>query len=512
MERVSDEVDTRDAGYRSLREACAAAQNEEKSLLKSLRRFQNEALGERLKAERAREQFELERSEVEMLEADRDRVQKELDEYEQNNKIQQYDAAELERTCNRLTWAVDEMLRENHALVQPRLAKMKKDLALAKQAFNRMSESFERDAHTKRVLLNRSGALSEEKQRLTTETQRAKEIFQKGSIEPERIRKQAECVHKAVEKLEQEISNMLEKNKGYDTELMRQSSKRKEAEEVRNSLLHKLELHCDTISHRQRDVDAVKTNVDIEKARTKQLTEIKIKLEINVKELEETARHETDALSMAKKELDILRRRYRKKQRIADTAREVLPTLKAQLTDCEHLLRSHVQSNNRTVDQIKVVKQDVDLGIARLLRQEGIEKSKRCGLECLLKDVSSMEDEIGSWSSEERRQNKLIVVLSAQREMKAREATRAQAAEKDTRKQVKVKELVILDMSKKAHEMTNRLKEFSALYDVVKNERNKYANLIQSSSQALAEMKEKIKILMNEVSCKSGTLHLNGIC
>ena len=84
-------------------------------------------------------------------------------------------------------------------------------------------------------------------------------------------------------------------------------------------------------------------------------------------------------------------------------------------------------------------------------------------------------------------------------EMKAREATRAQAAEKDTREQVKVKELVILDLSKKSNEVNNRLKEFSALYDVVKNERNKYVNLIQSSSQALAEMKEKIKILMNEV-------------
>merc|ERR1740130_2339177 len=47
--------------------------------------------------------------------------------------------------------------------------------------------------------------------------------------------------------------------------------------------------------------------------------------------------------------------------------------------------------------------------------------------------------------------------------------------------------------------MSHRLREFSVLYDVVKNERNKYVNLIQSSSQALAEMKEKIKILQNEV-------------
>lgn len=47
------------------------------------------------------------------------------------------------------------------------------------------------------------------------------------------------------------------------------------------------------------------------------------------------------------------------------------------------------------------------------------------------------------------------------------------------------------------------MKEFSALYEVVKNERNKYVNLIQSSSQALAEMREKIRILVNEVRAPS---------
>ena len=70
---------------------------------------------------------------------------------------------------------------------------------------------------------------------------------------------------------------------------------------------------------------------------------------------------------------------------------------------------------------------------------------------------------------------------------------RIQALEKETQEELKVKKLIILDLSKKFSETNSRLKEFSALYDVVKNERNKYVNLIQASSQALAEMKEKIK-------------------
>ncbi len=40
-----------------------------------------------------------------------------------------------------------------------------------------------------------------------------------------------------------------------------------------------------------------------------------------------------------------------------------------------------------------------------------------------------------------------------------------------------------MDLTKKCSETNNRLKEFSALYDVMKNERNNYVNLIQSSSQ-----------------------------
>ena len=64
---------------------------------------------------------------------------------------------------------------------------------------------------------------------------------------------------------------------------------------------------------------------------------------------------------------------------------------------------------------------------------------------------------------------------------------------------LKVKELVIIDLSKKHVETGARLREFSKLYDVVKADRNKYVNQIAASAQALAEMKEKIKILQNEV-------------
>lgn len=64
---------------------------------------------------------------------------------------------------------------------------------------------------------------------------------------------------------------------------------------------------------------------------------------------------------------------------------------------------------------------------------------------------------------------------------------------------LKTKQLQIQDHQKKNQEMQIKLKDFDKLYDVIKNERNKCVNLIQTSTQKSAEMKEKIKILQNEI-------------
>ena len=45
----------------------------------------------------------------------------------------------------------------------------------------------------------------------------------------------------------------------------------------------------------------------------------------------------------------------------------------------------------------------------------------------------------------------------------------------------------------------DRLRDHAKHYEVIKTERNKMVNLIQTSTQKAAEMREKIKILQNEI-------------
>jgi hypothetical protein len=121
-------------------------------------------------------------------------------------------------------------------------------------------------------------------------------------------------------------------------------------------------------------------------------------------------------------------------------------------------------------------------------------------LEEVLAAVEACESDIVKLTAERKKQGTLLGVLSAQRDIKARECTRIESKEQEARLLVVVKEHTTLDLTKSCAELANRFKEFSALHEVVKNERNKYINLIQSSTQALAEMREKIRILQNEVS------------
>lgn len=45
----------------------------------------------------------------------------------------------------------------------------------------------------------------------------------------------------------------------------------------------------------------------------------------------------------------------------------------------------------------------------------------------------------------------------------------------------------------------HRLKEFAGLYDAIRNERNKFVNLLHKAYQKVNEIKERLKMSLNEL-------------
>jgi hypothetical protein len=69
---------------------------------------------------------------------------------------------------------------------------------------------------------------------------------------------------------------------------------------------------------------------------------------------------------------------------------------------------SYRNENKEYQKNLQDLKQEVDIFIAKFLRQEGFEKDKRDGLEDLLDHIKNEENHIGQWSAEEHKQNKMI--------------------------------------------------------------------------------------------------------
>ena len=492
-------VDMYKSKYAQLHDYVIQTYEKEKNLLTRAKVMNQELLGERIQMEKQSIHRHEELQALSNLEKEKELSLKELHDCEERDMILSYELSHLEMELKESTERLEEMHKENQALVQPEIQKVTDSIASLKEDLASTERAYEAEKKRRADISARIDQVREEQAELEDEEAEKTSLLAKLQNDPERIRKQAAVVEKAVVNLDAELLRLEEKIKQCDTELDHQKMKRKEVEAVSNDLGRKLELHRKTIEQREKEVDTVRKTLDYERHQHQKLLEQKVELELKDKEARENLRHAMEQTTMANKEFDSLKRKIKKKQGMLDSALALLPGLETQRHDAESELATYKAECSKLKKTLKEMKQEVDVSIATFLQKEVLEKDKKEQLEQQLKVIKGLEVQITKWAAEEHRQNKTIQILSAQREIKAREASKAAALEKETREEVNVKELIIVDLGKKFSETNNRLKEFSALYDVVKNERNKYVNLIQASSQALAEMKEKIKILQNEV-------------
>ncbi|XP_065669149.1 coiled-coil domain-containing protein 146 isoform X2 [Hydra vulgaris] len=85
------------------------------------------------------------------------------------------------------------------------------------------------------------------------------------------------------------------------------------------------------------------------------------------------------------------------------------------------------------------------------------------------------------------------------REQKIRDYQKAELRHNKMKKELRLKELSVHDHAKMYSDVHRRLGDFSKLYNIIKNERNKFVNLFQTSTQCAAELQERAKVLQNEV-------------
>ncbi|KAJ1437485.1 MBO2, coiled coil flagellar protein [Ochromonadaceae sp. CCMP2298] len=485
--------------YKKLFAAAQSAKSHEQHLSRRLKNIENEILEEKIAIEKARIDETEETRHLQNTGEVRSSLQIQLESTEQKDTIAKFELFELKKVHEELTTSLSTMRQQNTQLVGPVVEKLGKEIVDLDEQMAQADESYSHEEAQRSGLHARLMELQAQKHEKQEFLRQKRDNLEVSEKEPGRLSRQIGSIESAKADMMGEHRTLQRRLKAQDLEQEAQAKRRSDAEKLRSTIIEKLDINRATLEERESDVGSMSANLDKAKALGHDMITRMVELNVKKRDSDNAHRHLTDQLMLSNKDFDVLKRQLKKKRSVAETVKSNLPVVEENLKDYDMQLKNMQDDRSKKFKDLQRSKNEVDQHMARLLQQEGSEGDRKHDLERTIAEMDELEATVVQWLAEGKRQSKLLGVLSAQRDIKARECTRIDLNERESKAQVRMKELVILDLTKRCNEISNRLKEFSALYEVVKNERNKYVNLIQSSAQALAEMREKIRILHNEV-------------
>ena len=485
--------------YAKLHEVVLKTYENEKNLLKKAKQLNQDLGAERSKLEKTAARAQEDSDAIAQLRAEMSKGESELALREERELLLQQEVHDLSSTRSDLENEVQTNQKRQAAELQPQIDTLEAAVAEARGELERHKAalrklSTEREEAAQRAQQLRSARTDIEAQRAQLSAQ-----YVKVKSEPEKMKKQADVVMTAAQGLQNEAEKLVVHLGVLESELATHAKKRKELEEEKMQMAMAVERHRAQIEQKERVADEFRKNLELsrEEATAAQAERVRLELEQKAQTLE--AKREQDGLNRRAKEYSSALKKTKKVEQQLQNAQNLLPFLKRQIEDAARQVAFFKGEKSKQMAAMEELRREVDIFINSFLKAEDVEAEKKEWLKQVLEEVKALAEELVVAAKEEREQRKIVAQLNGEREQKAREAAKAMSAAKETHEELKVKELVIMDLSKKHAETGARLREFSKLYDVVKSDRNKYVNQIQASAQALAEMKEKIKILQNEV-------------
>ncbi|XP_064230872.1 coiled-coil domain-containing protein 146 isoform X3 [Aotus nancymaae] len=161
---------------------------------------------------------------------------------------------------------------------------------------------------------------------------------------------------------------------------------------------------------------------------------------------------------------------------------EAIPKDDSTLSERRRELHKEVEVAKRNLVQQKILS-EIE---SELVEQQLAEENK------LLKDQENIKELVFNLVH-------ITQVKIDEKEQKSKDFLKAQQKYTNIVKEIKAKDLEIRIHKKKKCEIFRRLREFAKLYDTVRNERNKFVNLLHKAHQKVNEIKERHQRSLNEL-------------
>lgn len=243
-----------------------------------------------------------------------------------------------------------------------------------------------------------------------------------------------------------------------------------------------------------------------ERDRTHELQIDLASLELQIKHSIQEKKREHEVLSRKQRELDREMRNCKRKEtqlKITQDSYESTQHLYNNAKEVIDLPNPNILQAQRTQ-----LKGEVEVARRKLANQQS-----RTAMEKVKHEEMLIEEEHLFHKQEQERAtlvelSRIRQIKEDEKEQKSRDLLRAQERIEKIIKELKQKELMLHDHKKRCLEIQLKQDDFAKLYDVIKNEKNKYVHMIQSSTQKAAELRDKLRVLANEVEILQGSATL----
>mmetsp|Transcript_1201 Transcript_1201/g.3007 ORF Transcript_1201/g.3007 Transcript_1201/m.3007 type:complete len:926 (+) Transcript_1201:103-2880(+) len=493
------EMDLYKSKYAKLHEFVLQTYENEKNFLARAKQLNHRLMSEKIRLEKTTLESQEDQNSIAQLQEQKTEVTEEYDVVQDREMMLQIQLSELEHEKREKQQQLEEREEERQAEAEPKIQRAKEDIEMLQkesELLRQQKESYQQKLEEYNVKVS-DIELERQANKAIHKTHEAEHI--KIRSEPERIRKQAEKFDSAVKALQDaqaEKNAEIESVKESATKL---AANRKESEDQRTKKQMRLQLMTESSKLTDQSCEDVKKRLEREKNIFAELVLKRVALDQELDELNIECRHNTGEFSQHQKLLERAKRQYKKTQSQKDTVDEALGPLENNKKDLQKQAKGQEEELTRQKKLLEDIQSEVDLFIGAYLKQESLEKDKKDEYDSITQQMEEMQKELKSLKVEEQKWAAHFKTLASHREKLARDASLAHRLSRETQDEVAMKQLEEDDLKKKHQEISQKQKEFCTMYEVVKTERNKYMTHIQKSSQHLSELKEKEKIIKNEV-------------
>lgn len=321
----------------------------------------------------------------------------------------------------------------------------------------------------------------------------------KDKGEPARLAKKAGVVDKALAGMKDDLSRAQTEGTNLEGALTAITEEKRQREDDILNMEKELKGLIEEYEILRGDADRIQNQKRQESEVHKSLQEHGADLERKQMGLEHNQKLSSDKKQKLGKELYDSKKRYKKVQNQKRQIENQLRDYLKQIAE-EQKKQSNLEEDRQRQQEMRdKLSDEYNILAKKVLDEEGLEHDRSSRLESVEKEIAEGDTKAQETREEEAQLQKKMQWLGVEREQMARKASMQVTQAREKNEELKIKKLLILDLTKKLQETEAMLKHYIILYEDAKNDRNKYVKLIQNSSQDLAETKERIKILQNEV-------------